>query len=298
MGESSRYASPEAARRAVTDRLKIQAAHSPWALADLERQYAYDQLIERLYRVDGGWVIKGATALLARRVSVRHTIDLDVYRAGAIAEAERLLREAAALDIGDWMTFEIGAAVQIHASGAQAARAKVETFIGVRLWSAFQVDLVAEGIELTGRPDPVHPLTDIEILTSPRKTWQAYPLVDHIADKVCAILERHQGLPSTRYKDLVDLVAIVNHATVAASLQREALVKEGRRRGLSLPRAFEVPDRQMWERGYRAEARRTTGLDETNLDAALTTVRPFLNPLLDGTATGSWDPLTQRWLDE
>lgn len=48
MGESSRYASPEAARRAVTDRLKIQAAHSPWALADLERQYAYDQLIERL----------------------------------------------------------------------------------------------------------------------------------------------------------------------------------------------------------------------------------------------------------
>ena len=298
MGESSRYASPEAARRAVTDRLKIQAAHSPWALADLQRQYAYDQLIERLYRVDGGWVIKGATALLARRVSVRHTIDLDVYRAGAIAETERLLREAAALDIGDWMTFEIGAAVQIHASGAQAARAKVETFIGVRLWSAFQVDLVAEGIELTGHPDPVHPLTDIEILTSPRKTWQAYPLVDHIADKVCAILERHQGLPSTRYKDLVDLVAIVHHTTVAASLQREALVKEGRRRGLSLSRAFEVPDRQMWERGYRAEARRTTGLDEANLDAALTTVRPFLNPLLDGTATGSWDPLTQTWLDE
>lgn len=298
MGESSRYASPEAARRAVTDRLKIQAAHSPWALADVQRQYAYDQLIERLYRVDGGWVIKGATALLARRVSVRHTIDLDVYRAGAIAETERLLREAAALDIGDWMTFEIGAAVQIHASGAQAARAKVETFIGVRLWSAFQVDLVAEGIELTGHPDPVHPLTDIEILAFPRKTWQAYPLVDHVADKVCAILERHQGLPSTRYKDLVDLVAIVHHATVAASLQREALVKEGRRRGLSLPRAFEVPDRQMWERGYRAEARRTTGLDEANLDAALTTVRPFLNPLLDGTATGSWDPLTQTWLDE
>ena len=58
MGESSRYASPEAARRAVTDKLKIQAPHSPWALADLQRQYAYDQLIERLYRVDGGWVIK------------------------------------------------------------------------------------------------------------------------------------------------------------------------------------------------------------------------------------------------
>lgn len=76
-----RYVTPEAARRAVTDRLKVQATHGPWTLADLQRQYAYDQLVERLYRIDDQWVIKGATALLARRVSVRHTVDLDVYRA-------------------------------------------------------------------------------------------------------------------------------------------------------------------------------------------------------------------------
>lgn len=221
MPAGPRYVTPEAARRAVTDRLKVQATHGPWTLADLQRQYAYDQLVERLYRIDDQWVIKGATALLARRVSVRHTVDLDVYRAGAIADVERLLRHAVALDIGDWMTFEVGPAVQIHAAGAQAARAKVETFISTKLWCAFQVDLVAAGIELTGHPDPVRPLTDIEILASPRKTWQAYPLVDHIADRVCAILERHQGQPSTRYKDLVDLVAIVHHATVAASLQKQ-----------------------------------------------------------------------------
>ena len=293
-----RYTTPEAARRAVTDRLKAQAAHGPWALADLQRQYAYDQLIERLYRVDDRWVIKGATALLARRVSVRHTIDLDVYRAGAIADVERLLREAAALDIGDWMTFEVGPSVRIRAAGAQASRARVASSIGTRLWAAFQVDLVAEGIELTGDPEPVRPLTEVETLPVARKPWQAYPLIDHVADKVCAILERHEGRPSTRYKDLVDLVAIVRRATLRASLQKDALAKEGRRRGLSLPRAFAVPDRQMWEQGYRAEAHRTVGLDETSLDAALTTVAPFLNPLLDGTATGSWDPLTQTWLDE
>lgn len=295
MPAGPRYVTPEAARRAVTDRLKVQATHGPWTLADLQRQYAYDQLVERLYRIDDQWVIKGATALLARRVSVRHTVDLDVYRAGAIADVERLLRHAVALDIGDWMTFEVGPAVQIHAAGAQAARAKVETFISTKLWCAFQVDLVAAGIELTGHPDPVRPLTDIEILASPRKTWQAYPLVDHIADKVCAILERHQGQPSTRYKDLVDLVAIVQHATVAASLQSKALVKEGRRRGLSLPRTFNVPDRQMWGQGYRAEARRTTGLAETDLDSALAAVVPFLDPILDDTATGRWDPVARAW---
>jgi predicted ATPase len=63
--------SPGAARNSVTDRLKTAAKDSPWTLADLQRQYAYDRLVERLYRLDPDWIIKGATALLVRRVSVR-----------------------------------------------------------------------------------------------------------------------------------------------------------------------------------------------------------------------------------
>lgn len=114
----SRYRTPDAARRAVTDKLRAEAAKGPWSLADLQRQYAYDQLVERLYRTDDGWVIKGATALLARRVSVRHTVDIDVYRAGAIADVERQLREAVGRDIGDWMRFEVGASVRIQAAGS------------------------------------------------------------------------------------------------------------------------------------------------------------------------------------
>lgn len=70
--EGMRYKTPEAARRAVTDKLRAEAAKGTWPLDDLQRQYAYDQLVERLYRLDDRWVIKGATALLARRISVRH----------------------------------------------------------------------------------------------------------------------------------------------------------------------------------------------------------------------------------
>lgn len=36
---------------------------------------AYDRLLERLYLVDEGWIIKGATALLARDIGVRGTLD-------------------------------------------------------------------------------------------------------------------------------------------------------------------------------------------------------------------------------
>ena len=64
-GERS-YRSPGAFRRALTDKLKAKAETSRWTLPQLQRQMAYDRLLERLYLVDEGWVVKGATALLAR----------------------------------------------------------------------------------------------------------------------------------------------------------------------------------------------------------------------------------------
>jgi hypothetical protein len=290
-----RYTTPASARAAITDKLRSQAIDSPWLLADLQRQYAYDQLVQRLYRLDDRWVVKGATALLARRVSVRHTIDIDLYRPGAIADVERQVREAAALDIGDWMSFEAAPSVNVKAAGAHAARLKMTASIGTKIWTAFQVDVVADGIVMTGRPEVVPPLTAVHIGDGERNPWRAYPLVDHVADKVCGIFERHEGRASTRFKDLIDLVAISRRASVTAELQLLALAKEADRRALALLQSFAVPDPELWTAGYRSEARRTVGLDEVELDDAVRTVRPFLDPLLSGSATGEWNPGSRRW---
>jgi hypothetical protein len=66
------YGSPGAFRRALTDKLRVLAAGSRWTLQQLQRQMAaYDRLLERLYLVDEGWIVKGATALLARDIGVR-----------------------------------------------------------------------------------------------------------------------------------------------------------------------------------------------------------------------------------
>lgn len=127
--------------------------------------------------------------------------------------------------------------------------------------------------------------------------YRAYPLVDHVADKVAATFELHGewGAPSTRYKDLVDLVAIVITASVEAGPQLTALRSETDRRGITLPVRFSVPDRALWERGYAAEAGRSLLPIAHTLDDALATVRPFLDPLLDGSAAGTWDPEHRRW---
>ena len=108
MSAGDRYATPVAFRRALTDRLKVAARESRWTLQQLQRQVAYDRLLERLYLIDDGWIVKGATALLARNIGVRGSLDVDLYREAAREVAEEELRRAAAAAIGDWFRFEIG----------------------------------------------------------------------------------------------------------------------------------------------------------------------------------------------
>ena len=59
MTAGDRYATPAAFRRALTDRLKEAAKDGPWTLQQLQRQVAYDRLLDRLYLVDDGWIVEG-----------------------------------------------------------------------------------------------------------------------------------------------------------------------------------------------------------------------------------------------
>jgi hypothetical protein len=289
------YGSPGAFRRALTDKLRNLAAASRWTLQQLQRQMAYDRLLERLYLVDEGWVIKGATALLARDIGVRGTIDIDLYREVAREIAEADLRQAAALDIGDWFRFEIGPPRPLADTGG--ARLPVKALVGHAEWSAFHVDLVGEDRRMTGDPENVPPLARVVMPDVQQHGYRAYPLADHVADKACAIFERHgpTGTPSSRYRDLVDLVAIVLSAPAEAEPHLTALRSEAQRRSLQLPGRFAVPDQGLWQRGYAAEAGRSLLARARTLDEAIAMVTPFLDPLLDGSARGRWDPQNAWW---
>ena len=74
-----------------------------------------------------------------------------------------------------------------------------------------------------------------------------------------------------------------------------ALTSEANRRSVQLPPAFDVPDRTLWEPGYSAQARRTLLPVPRTLGHALAIVRPCLDPLLDHTASGRWEPAKRLW---
>lgn len=295
MGER-RYGSPAAFRRALTDKLKTVAQDSKWTLPQLQRQIAYDRLLERLYAVDEGWVLKGATALLARDLGVRASIDIDVFRAVALEVSERELREAAALDLGDWFVFEAGAP-QASGDGGTGVRVPIRALIGPTDWARFHVDLVGNEVTMTGAPERMPALARVTMPDVEQRGYRVYPLVDHVADKIAATFDRYgkARAPSTRYKDLVDLVAITSASSVKAEGQIAALRSEAERRSIELPTAFAVPDVEAWKRGYEAEAARSLLEVADTLEEALELMARFADPLLDGSARGAWDPGRGLW---
>jgi hypothetical protein len=82
---------------------------------------------------------------------------------------------------------------------------------------------------------------------------------------------------------------------VAAEAAKAALASECGRRGLKLPIVFDVPDRAAWTRGYVTAARDVPGLAEKDVEAALTTAKSLVDPLLNGSAEGIWDPGRSAW---
>jgi hypothetical protein len=133
-----------------------------------------------------------------------------------------------------------------------------------------------------------------------RIPYRAYPVVDHIADKVCALLEVHQrsaGRPiaSTRYRDLLDLVVFAHTSTIDGQLLASALQREASRRGLALPDRLGHPGGFQWRAGYLRIARETPRLEERDLEAALATAGRLIDPVLKGEKAGQWHPGVLAW---
>jgi hypothetical protein len=296
-----RYASPQALRQAVKDRLGEIAAQRPETqVGDLLRQFAYDRLLARVFLSDPErWVLKGAAAMLARLPeAARHSKDIDLYSAsGDLADAERALRKAAERDLGDYFRFTLAAARPLT-QGANALRVPVTAYLGPTEFASFHADLVTE-TSMTAAAEEVGALIDIDVgLKQP--PYRAYPLVDHIADKLCAMLELHPGAGaaergSTRYRDLVDLATFARRSELDAEALGRALRSEAQRRGLTLPERLPDPPGPDWRAGYARAARDAPSLPDRDLDAAMRTVRSLLDPMLGGKQAGRWHPKTLSW---
>lgn len=298
------YTSPNAVLRAISDVAKRQAKEvGGTANAIIEMEYR-TRLLTRVFAAsDPGWVLKGGTSTLVRLPDARATKDIDLLRENRTLEtAIQELKDLVSTNLGDFFRFTLLTTTPTLEGDGQGAREGAEltfdAFCGQKKLNHISVDLVVSPTPLVGAiEDGESPLAQ-QLPRLPQRAYRLYPLVDQIADKACAMVEVHStGRPSTRAKDLVDLVTYASTQEIESHLLRQAIVTEAQHRGLlSVDFANRVPAED-WKSQYRTMASR---IPYCKRHPTLTDAVKLVRNFIDGAVTNldnsmTWNPQSLGW---
>lgn len=263
----------------------------------MRRHYLTQRFLARVYTAPNPeWVLLGGSALLARIPGARHSRDVDfAYSHTLSAVASKLAELVSTVPAPDPFAFDIAAT---PSRDDDHLTLKITARLGVTVVDTFPVDITRRPRFATldiVQPDPVITIDDVDDLP----TFLTIPLAHQVADKICAMYETHgaEELPSTRFRDLVDLMIIVDEridTELAADTVTAALTAEQTRRGITIPSDLPAPSPQ-WVSGYNRLATPLLPRSLSDLDEALALLRAFTTPVLAATANGSWHPATRRW---
>lgn len=290
-----KYASAEAFRQALEDRLKQQARDQHVDVNRLRKFVAFDRLLARLKHIyPDGWVLKGALSLQLRYSHLfRTTRDGDL---GLWGDLEFTLRMVEAVDLGDFFGFAIESTPALDKlEDVVAVRYRVASTLARRRFEVVTIDVSF------GDP-PVQPPTMLEgtellsFAGIERLQIPTLPLEQHIAEKVHAYTRVYEGgRRSSRSKDLVDLIIVQANSSMNAGSLRAAIDHTfAGRENQSVPMSLPPPPAD-WSRSYREFARETEV--PQNLSDGFQLASAFLDPILsdDVSLEANWNPEARSW---
>ncbi|MFF5986984.1 nucleotidyl transferase AbiEii/AbiGii toxin family protein [Prauserella flavalba] len=301
------YSNPKALQSALNARARSAAREQGIPASQLVNRFLLARLMARVFVHDPqGWVLKGGQALLVRWPDARYSRDVDLYRThdNGLDDAVRALREAARVDLDDFLRFEFRD-VERQWEEAATCRTRFDVYSGTKSSGAVAVDIVAN---LRPQGEPYRSQLElpfvIDLGDHSAPEIRMWPLEDHVADKIAAMYERHRGYPSSRVKDLVDLVLVALRAELDGATTHAALHAEVDRRraadvDITLPPQFEIPERASWASGYQAAVRSTPALTKQypTLQDCEPLMAELVTPLLGPRAPGRWNPDEGRWTE-
>ncbi len=290
------YPTPASFDRAIKKAVK-QSGREP---GEGYRQALRDRFLCRVFA--GGnekFILKGGGGLLARIPDARATRDLDFAICEKISVEESLaeMNRVAAIDLDDWCRFVLTKHEESMDENGYSRLLKLRfaAFVGVEEKDPVLIDLSLDCAP-TMPPERVAPANRIGVVGVEECDYLIYPLADQLADKFCAIMElRPSGYPSSRMKDLVDVVTYATHETVRHSELHRAIMCECTKRGMDVPEHFAAPN--TWRTHFADFAKGKLPTEYANFDAASKLAERFFNTVLLSSDRGAvWDPATTSWV--
>lgn len=279
------YGSDAAFRAALEARLATRSREAGTDLGRLRRRVAFERLLARLESAEPGrWVLKGGMALEVRWSDrARSTRDLDLAVRGDVADGATLRRTLITLlskHNEDRFRFTVGEPRELRAdeAGRPGWRFSVEAFLAGRMFAAVRVDVVVRPDEIT-RTERLRFPGSLDFAGIEAVEVEVVDRAQHFAEKMHASTRTYTTRPSTRVKDLADLVLLIDDG-----LQPERSVLEavrhvfGSRATHSLPRELADPPGE-WAPRY-AELASDLQLSADTVEEAMTRLRAFWRQML------------------
>lgn len=291
-----RYRDAAAFRQALEERLRARAGGDTARLSRDRKRVAFDRLLARLNdTASDRWLLKGGFALdLRLSERARFTRDVDIDWQEAEEGLLDALIEAAALEPEDYFTFQIERTATPPERLGGSHRFRVNTSLAGRLFETFLLDVAL----------PSDPVAEHDTLTTPdllafagiaAVEVPAAPLERHIAEKLHAYTRRYgDDRPSSRAKDLVDMILMSELASFEFDRLREAIVGVFESRAThDLPASLPAPPLE-WAVPYRVLAGEV-GL-APDLTAGHRLAARFLDPVLAADVDlVHWHPEAAEW---
>jgi hypothetical protein len=292
-----KYGTAAAFRQALDDRLKAQSDQTRLALPRLRKRVAFELFLRRLVAVaPDRWVLKGALALDFRfKATSRPTKDMDLGRADDEDAAIEDFTAAQELVLDDFFSFAVRRTDDLDDAGDfRAIRFHVTAELAGRVFDQFVVD-VGFVDSISTKPEEIETSDLLSFAGIEPIRVPALPLPQHIAEKLHAYTRNYgeSGRASTRPKDLVDILLIAGYERVDAAALRDALETTfSERRQQPLPATLPPPP-VAWREPYARLASEVSV--EADLERAYALAAGFIDPILAGGTSGTWDTQRGAW---
>jgi hypothetical protein len=261
-------------RAALEARLVNQAAAAGVEAGRLRRRLVFQRVLRRLSG-DDRWVLKGGYLLEARLAGgARTTRDLDLVTAHATELGQLLeaLEGVLARDPdGDFFRFTVTSTSPLAAdeAGFGGWRFSIDARLAGRAFDRVRIDVVGRIAETAGGTEIVEVAAPIIGMDLGSAHVVAVDVAQHAAEKLHALCRTYAGdRPSTRVKDLVDVVLLIEAGALpdprlADRLRTVFAARDGRDPPPGLP---EPP--ASWARDY-AVLVADVGVGTETVDAAM-----------------------------
>lgn len=285
-----KYSSARSFRQALEDRLRKN--YPPQRIPRLRKMIAFERFMAHL---DDRWILKGGYALQLRTESARTTQDIDLLAQHITQEevAETLL-EMLHQDLGDHFEFYMER-TNPDTNFGSTIRFRVIARLAGRVFERFHID-VGFGDPIVEPIEYLVPPTYLSFAEIPISPIPCYPVTQHLAEKLHALV-RPRPVETSRVKDYVDILLFASfdddlhaeHLTAAIQAVFET-------RGDPVPNQLDqIPG--SWHAKYDQFAK-NLDLPFSEFDEAIQGAQSFINPILNRTANGNWDPESWTWKDE